>query len=114
MWIGCLQLGYHQISGSSIQLYYLPTYFQVVRGASAIHSGVLLLPLISVQTVCAFASGIITSKTGEYYWILVVGYLLWRIGLAFMGSTNENSSTAMLAVCQVVMGIGADQPSKQA
>jgi hypothetical protein len=33
------------------QLFYLPQYFQVVRGDSAIRSGVLLLPLIVVQTV---------------------------------------------------------------
>ena len=33
------------------QLFYLPQYFQVVRGESAIRSGVLLLPLIVVQTI---------------------------------------------------------------
>lgn len=32
------------------QLFYLPQYFQVVREASAIRSGVLLLPLVLVQT----------------------------------------------------------------
>jgi hypothetical protein len=67
------------------QLYYLPQYFQVVRGDSAIRSGVLLLPLILVQTVTyvqtgdrlisfadicrelsSFTSGVIVSKTGDY------------------------------------------------
>jgi hypothetical protein len=33
------------------QLFFLPQYFQVVRGDSAIRSGILLLPLIVVQTV---------------------------------------------------------------
>jgi cyanate permease len=47
-------------------LYYLPQYFQVVWGASAIRSGVLLLPLILVQTVTSFTSGMIVSKTGDY------------------------------------------------
>jgi hypothetical protein len=44
----------------------LPQYFQVVWGASAIRSGVLLLPLILVQTVMSFTSGMIVSKTGDY------------------------------------------------
>lgn len=48
-------------------LYYLPTFFQVVRGASAIRSGVLLLPLVIVQTVCAFIAGLLVSKTGDYW-----------------------------------------------
>jgi hypothetical protein len=47
-------------------LYYLPQYFQVVLGASPIRSGVLLLPLVLVQTVTAFSSGILVSKTGDY------------------------------------------------
>ena len=46
-------------------LYYLPTYYQVVRGDTAIRSGVLLLPLILVQTVVSFVTGFVQSKTGE-------------------------------------------------
>ena len=46
-------------------LYYLPTYYQVVKGVSAIRSGVLLLPLVLTQTVTSFVTGFIQSKTGE-------------------------------------------------
>lgn len=90
-------------------LYYLPTYFQVVRGATPIHAGVLMLPLVLVQTVCAFTSGILVSKTGDYYWNLLIGFMLWTVGLGLMGSTNEYSSTAMIAGYQVIIGIGAGQ-----
>lgn len=48
-------------------LYYLPQYFQIVRGASAIRSGVLILPLVLVQTTAAFFSGFLVSRTGEFY-----------------------------------------------
>lgn len=44
----------------------LPQFFQVVWGASAIRSGVLLLPLILVQTATSMSAGLITSKTGDY------------------------------------------------
>ncbi|RSH92821.1 hypothetical protein EHS25_008267 [Saitozyma podzolica] len=90
-------------------LYYLPTYFQIVKGASAIHSGVLILPLVLVQTTCAFTSGWLVSKTGDYWWNLVIGFAFWTIGLGLMGSTNENSSDGVLAGFQVIIGVGAGQ-----
>jgi hypothetical protein len=90
-------------------LYYLPTYFQIVKGASAIHSGVLILPLVLVQTTCAFTSGWLVSKTGDYWWNLVIGFAFWTIGLGLMGSTNENSSDGVLAGYQVIIGVGAGQ-----
>ena len=46
-------------------LFYLPQYFQVVHGDSAIRSGVMLLPLVLVQTCTSFTTGYIQSKTGE-------------------------------------------------
>jgi hypothetical protein len=90
-------------------LYYLPTYFQVVRGESPIRSGVLLLPLVTVQTVTAFASGIIVSKTGDYYWNLVVGFSIWTVGLGLLSTIDENTSLAKLIGYQILDGIGAGQ-----
>ena len=90
-------------------LYYLPTYFQVVRGTSPIRSGVLLLPLVTVQTVTAFASGLIVSKTGDYYWNLVFGFSIWTIGLGLLSTIDENTSLAKLIGYQILDGIGAGQ-----
>jgi hypothetical protein len=90
-------------------LYYLPNYFQVVRGASAIRSGVLLLPLVLVQTVCSFTSGILQSKTGDYWYNLVIGFGIWTIGLGLLSTIDENTSIAKLVGFQVLDGIGAGQ-----
>lgn len=90
-------------------LYYLPTFFQVVRGASAIRSGVLLLPLVIVQTLCAFVAGIVVSKTGDYWWNMVVGFSIWSIGLGLMSTIGPTTSEAKLAGYQVLIGIGAGQ-----
>lgn len=90
-------------------LYYLPTFFQVVRGASAIRSGVLLLPLVIIQTVCAFVAGIIVSKTGDYWWNMVLGFSIWTIGLGLMSTLGPNTSEAKIAGYQVLVGIGAGQ-----
>lgn len=90
-------------------LYYLPTYFQVVRGASPIRSGVLLLPLVTVQTVSSFSSGLLVSKTGDYWWNLVVGFSFWSIGIGLLSTIDENTSLAKLVGYQMIDGIGAGQ-----
>ncbi len=90
-------------------LYFLPTFYQVVKGTSAIRSGVLILPLITVQTVCSFGSGMLVSKTGDYWWNLTIGYGIWTLGVGLLSMIDENTSTAKLCGYQVLTGIGAGQ-----
>ncbi|KAK4689712.1 MFS transporter, DHA2 family, glioxin efflux transporter, partial [Tremellales sp. Uapishka_1] len=90
-------------------LYYLPTYFQIVKGASAIHSGVLILPLVVIQTVTAFTSGMLVSKTGDYRWNIIIGFGVWTIGLGLLSTASATTSTAKLVGYQILVGLGAGQ-----
>ncbi|WVO13016.1 hypothetical protein L204_100625 [Cryptococcus depauperatus] len=90
-------------------LYYLPNYFQVVRGLSAIRSGIHILPLMLVQTFASFTSGFLQSKTGDYWWNLVIGFSIWSIGLGLLSSIGPNTSIAKLSGYQVIVGLGAGQ-----
>ncbi|KAK8865997.1 hypothetical protein IAR55_001148 [Kwoniella newhampshirensis] len=90
-------------------LYYLPTYFQVVRGDTAIRSGVLTLPLMLVQTVMSFTSGILQTKTGDYWWNLVIGFSMWTVGLGLLTTIGPDTTVAKMAGFQVLTGIGAGQ-----
>lgn len=90
-------------------LYYLPTYFQIVHGASPIRSGVLLLPLVCVQTVASFGSGLIVSKRGDYWWNLVVGFGLWSIGVGLLSTFDEHTPMGKIIGYQIVYGAGAGQ-----
>ena len=47
-------------------LYYLPIYFQVVRGDTATWSGIRLIPMQMVIAVLSTFSGLFISKTGIY------------------------------------------------
>lgn len=58
----------------SITFYFLPLYFQSVLGASALFSGVLLLPMaIPVFVVDAF-TGWVISAMGMYTWFIRGGF----------------------------------------
>ncbi|KAL1410653.1 hypothetical protein Q8F55_004672 [Vanrija albida] len=90
-------------------LYYLPQYFQVVRGESPIQSGVSMLPLVFVQVVFSFSSGFLVSKTGDYKWNLMVGFFIWTIGLGLLSSLQPDTSNARIYGFQVLVGVGAGQ-----
>ncbi|CAK7223865.1 hypothetical protein SEUCBS140593_005377 [Sporothrix eucalyptigena] len=90
-------------------LFYLPQFYQVVRGVSPIRSGVLLLPLVLVQTVTSFTAGALVSKTGNYQLNLWVGFAIWTIALGLLSTVSPNISNAKLVGYQILNGIGAGQ-----
>ena len=63
VWTSCLVYGF-LMSQMFTASYYLPIYFQGVKGASPTLSGVYLLPLILSQVACAIGSGTL----GEYHY----------------------------------------------
>ncbi|KAL1887408.1 hypothetical protein Sste5346_010249 [Sporothrix stenoceras] len=90
-------------------LFYLPQFYQVVRGASPIRSGILLLPLVLVQTVTSFTAGALVSKTGNYQLNLWVGFAIWTIALGLLSTVSPGISDAKLVGYQILNGIGAGQ-----
>lgn len=87
----------------------LPQFYQVVRGASPIRSGVLLLPLVLVQTITSFTSGFLVSKTGNYQINLWVGFAVWTVALGLLSTISPSTSNAKLVGYQILNGFGAGQ-----
>ncbi|GAA5940767.1 hypothetical protein JCM10213_004307 [Rhodosporidiobolus nylandii] len=99
------------MSGATVlcQLYYLPQFFQVVRGDSAIRSGVLIIPQLVMTTFLVFVSGQLVARTGEYKPSIVIGYALWTIGLGLLSTLDEHTSTAKIVGYQLLNGAGQGQ-----
>jgi MFS family permease len=64
--LSCLY-GFLVFSAFILGVYYMPVYFQVIKGASPLRSGVLLLPSVCSQIFASAVSGLI----GEYSSLLV-------------------------------------------
>ncbi|HEY0815322.1 MAG TPA: MFS transporter [Pseudonocardia sp.] len=62
----------------------LPQFLQIVRGASPIQSGFLMLPLVAGIMVASVTSGQLTSRTGRYKVFPVVGTMLMTGALVVM------------------------------
>ncbi|KAJ1709615.1 MFS multidrug transporter [Aspergillus flavus] len=86
--------------------YFLPIYFQSVRGKSALVSGVNLLPNILCQLVMAVISGVLTGKLGYYLPWGVFGAMLNSIGSGLLSNLTPDTSVPDWAGYQSLVGFG--------
>lgn len=90
-----------------IQLFYLPQFFQVVRGYTALRSGILLLPLLVIQVLVSLSAGLLTSKTGHYKPQIVSGWCIWTISLGLISTIGLETSLARIIGFLILTGVGA-------
>ncbi|KAJ5148571.1 hypothetical protein N7448_000149 [Penicillium atrosanguineum] len=90
-----------------IPTYYIPLYFQFVKGDSALTAAVRLLPFICLMVVSGFANGGLMSKFGYYTPWYLAGGILTTIGGALMSTIDENSSNSLVYGYSILIGIGA-------
>lgn len=85
---------------------YMPLYFQMALGESAINAGLLMLPMMGALLITSVASGIIVSRTGKYKSLPVIGSLIVAIGLYFLGTVTLATDVFWICVYMAVVGIG--------
>lgn len=94
--------GFVFISGS----YYLPLYFQAIRGATPILSGVYLLPTALALAFTSIGTGVFVKKTGMYLPPIYFGFFMMTLGYGLFVNFDAKSSWAKLIVYQVIAGFG--------
>ena len=85
---------------------FLPLFLQRVTGASAVESGLQLLPLLLAGTLSTAVIGRVVARTGRYKVFPAVGLGLMAIGLFLLSRLDETSSHATIALDMVVFGLG--------
>ncbi|PGH20081.1 hypothetical protein AJ80_03731 [Polytolypa hystricis UAMH7299] len=92
--------------GFFIHTYYLPIYFQAVKGSSAIESGVNITPYQVSNTIASIAVGFSISYVGWYVPFVWVGLVLFTVGSGLLFTLNLDSNTAALIGYQMLAGFG--------
>ncbi|KAI7857697.1 major facilitator superfamily domain-containing protein [Circinella umbellata] len=87
-------------------VYYLPIYFQVVRGDSATWSGIRLIPMQMLITVFATISGLIISKFGIYRRIITTGLGLLTLCIGLMSLFDVDTPFSKIYGFTVIGGAG--------
>ncbi|RHZ55197.1 hypothetical protein CDV55_105193 [Aspergillus turcosus] len=86
--------------------YYLPIYFQAVKGETALVSGVDLLPSVLCQIVMALVSGALTGRIGYYLPFAVLGAILNAVGCGLLSTLSPTTPTVEWAGYQALTGFG--------
>jgi EmrB/QacA subfamily drug resistance transporter len=85
---------------------FLPLFLQVVAGASASSSGLLLLPLMGGIVVSSVAVGRIISRTGRYKWYPVAGTALMTVAMGLLATMDAGTGRATASWYVVLLGVG--------
>nr|ADN06228.1 MFS transporter-like protein [Passalora arachidicola] len=86
--------------------YYLPLYFQAVKGASPILAGVYILPAVLMTGVSAAATGAFIGNTGNYLIPMYFGMTTMVLGYGLLINFQASSGWAKLIIYQLLVGIG--------
>ncbi|KAK1515047.1 MFS drug transporter [Colletotrichum costaricense] len=89
-----------------VQVYYIPTFYQLVYNYGATRSGVMLLPITLVQTASSTLSGLIVHWVGRYRECILFGWLCWSVGLGLMSTLNETSGLGKQIGYSLLIGVG--------
>ncbi|CAI6091642.1 unnamed protein product [Clonostachys chloroleuca] len=89
-----------------VQVYYIPTFYQLVYSYGATKAGVMLLPITLVQTASSTLSGLIVHWAGRYRECILFGWACWSVGLALMSTLDETSGLGKQIGYSLLIGIG--------
>ncbi|RDA82429.1 hypothetical protein CP532_2404 [Ophiocordyceps camponoti-leonardi (nom. inval.)] len=88
------------------QVYYVPSFYQLVYGYSATKAGAMLLPITVIQTVSSTLSGLVVHWIGRYRECILFGWLCWAVGLGLMSTLDETTGVDKQIGYAVLIGIG--------
>jgi MFS family permease len=85
---------------------FIPEYQQIVRGDSAIKSGLLLLPLVAGMLVTLITVGRLITKYGHYRIFPIIGTIITGLGLYMFSHLTIHTSQIILSLWMIVLGVG--------
>ncbi|KAL4965313.1 putative MFS drug transporter [Aspergillus stella-maris] len=89
-----------------VQVYYIPSFYQVVFGYSVVKSGAMLLPVTLMQTVSSTISGLIVHWAGRYRECILFGWMIWAVGLGLFSTLDETSGLGKQIGYGILTGVG--------
>ncbi len=85
---------------------YLSQYFQLSRGMSPTHAGLMSIAMVGGLLVSSIVTGRIITRTGLWKRWLVGGMVLVIVGLGLLGQIDDTTNLAVVGLFMAVLGLG--------
>ncbi|MBC7592787.1 MAG: MFS transporter [Kineosporiaceae bacterium] len=85
---------------------FLVQYFQIARGMSPTHAGLMSLALVGGLLVSSIVSGRLIASTGKWKRYLVGGGVLMVVGVVLLSTINPNISLFTVGLYMAILGVG--------
>lgn len=87
-------------------VYYLPLYYQGVKGFNTIITGVAVFPETLTVAPASVIIGTAISKIGTYKWAVWLGWLVSILGLGILYLLDVNTTTVQWIFINIAAGVG--------
>ncbi|KAK3689925.1 major facilitator superfamily domain-containing protein [Podospora appendiculata] len=87
-------------------VYFLPIWFQAVKGASAVNSGIMNLPLLISTVLMSIAAGITVTRFGYYAPFMITCSCLTAIGFGLLTTFKPDTGSPTWIGYQILAGAG--------
>ena len=85
---------------------FLTQYFQISRGYSPTHAGLLTIPLMGALLVSSTLGGRYVSNTGKWKGLIIVGGVFLVAGLVWLGRLDHLTPMWQIGTAMALMGLG--------
>ncbi|KAH6680514.1 major facilitator superfamily domain-containing protein [Halenospora varia] len=110
---GCY-FSFIQPGSMMVLIYFLPLYFQAIKGVSAVRSGIDTLPMVLALVIASIMSGAFTAKTGYYVGQLFACSILTSIGAGLLTTLKVGTPSPTWIGFQILYGYGLGLGMQQA
>ncbi|KAH8763814.1 major facilitator superfamily transporter [Diaporthe sp. PMI_573] len=88
------------------QLYYIPFYFQSVKGYGGVITGVAILPVMITLVPSSIGTGAVVTRTGRYRWPIRLGWILLTVSSGLTMIFDRATPIAAWVVILIALGFG--------
>ncbi|KAI9765812.1 MAG: MFS sugar transporter [Geoglossum simile] len=96
-----------------LTVFYIPIWFQAIKGATAIKSGIMNLPLILSLVIASVLAGGAVTAIGYYKPFMIAGTVLMAIGGGLLSTFETDTGHAKWIGYQVLFGLGVGMGMQQ-
>lgn len=106
---------YQLFSGAALQtmFYYVPIWFQAIKGVAALDAGVMNLPMVIAYALFSVIAGVLAKKTGYCNPWMIISSILTPIGAGLISTFTQQTAFPKWIGYQTLFGLGLGVSNQQ-